>query len=34
MGQPVRHLAALGGVAKIHAGMTGPELRARIAELR
>ncbi len=34
MGQPVRHLAALGGVAKIHAGMTGPELRARVAELR
>ncbi len=34
MGQPVRHLAALGGVARIHAGMTGPELRARVAELR
>ena len=34
MGQPVRHLAALGGVARIHAGMTDPELRARVAELR
>jgi hypothetical protein len=34
MGQPVRHLAALGGVARVHAGMTGPELRARVAELR
>jgi hypothetical protein len=34
MGQPVRHLAALGGVARIHAGMNGPELRARVAELR
>jgi malonate decarboxylase beta subunit len=34
MGQPARHLAALGGIARIHAGMTGPELRARVAELR
>jgi hypothetical protein len=34
MGQPVRHLAALGGVARIHAGMNGPELQARVAELR
>jgi biotin-independent malonate decarboxylase gamma subunit len=34
MGQPVRHLAALGGVARIHAGMTGPDLRRRVAELR
>ena len=34
MGQPVRHLAALGGVARIHAGMTDQELRARVAELR
>jgi biotin-independent malonate decarboxylase beta subunit len=34
MGQPVRHLAALGGVARTHATMTGGALLARMAELR
>lgn len=34
LGQPARHLAALGGVARTHAGMTRAALLARIAELR
>jgi len=34
LGQPVRHLAALGGVARMHAGMTRAALLARVAELR
>ena len=34
LGQPVRHLAALGGVSRIHSGMTGALLLARVAELR
>ena len=34
MGQPVRHLAALGGVARTHSTMTGAALLARMAELR
>jgi Malonate decarboxylase gamma subunit (MdcE) len=34
LGQPVRHLAALGGVARIHGALTPTELVARVAELR
>jgi hypothetical protein len=34
MGQPVRHLAAMGGVARTHARMSPAELLARMAELR
>lgn len=34
LGQPVRHLAALGGVARMHADLTRAELLARVAELR
>jgi hypothetical protein len=34
LGQPARHLAALGGVARIHAGMSRAALLARVAELR
>ena len=34
VGQAVRHLAALGGVARIHAGMSRATLLARVAELR
>jgi biotin-independent malonate decarboxylase beta subunit len=34
MGQPVRHLAALGGVARMHSTMTGAALLARMEELR
>ena len=34
MGQPVRHLAALGGVARTHARMSPAGLLARMAELR
>jgi malonate decarboxylase beta subunit len=34
MGQPVRHLAALGGVARTHSTMTGAALLARMDELR
>ncbi|MEO8346824.1 MAG: biotin-independent malonate decarboxylase subunit gamma [Betaproteobacteria bacterium] len=32
MGQPVRHLAALGGIAQIHADMTPESLVTRVAE--
>lgn len=34
LGQPVRHLAATGGVARTHAGMSRAALLARVAELR
>ena len=34
LGQPVRHLAALGGVARINGGVTRTALLARVAELR
>ena len=34
MGQPVRHLAALGGVARIHSSMSDTALLARVEELR
>jgi malonate decarboxylase beta subunit len=34
LGHPARHLAALGGVARIHAGMSRAALLARVAELR
>jgi len=34
MGQPVRHLEALGGVARMHATLTAAGLLARVAELR
>lgn len=34
LGQPVRHLAAMGGVARMHAGTSRAELLARVAELR
>jgi malonate decarboxylase beta subunit len=34
VGQPVRHLAALGGVARVHTAMTRATLLARVAELR
>ena len=34
LGQPARHLAALGGVARMHAGMSRAALLARMAELR
>jgi malonate decarboxylase beta subunit len=34
MGQPVRHLEALGGVARTHLTLTGDALLARVAELR
>jgi malonate decarboxylase beta subunit len=34
MGQPVRHLDALGGVARTHAALTSTALLARVAELR
>jgi len=34
MGQPARHLAALGGVARTHSTLTGAALLARVAELR
>lgn len=34
MGQPVRHLAAVGGVARTHARMSRAALLARMAELR
>jgi hypothetical protein len=34
LGQPVRHLAALGGVARTHANLTRAALLSRIAELR
>ena len=34
MGQPVRHLDALGGVARTHSNLTGAALLARVAELR
>jgi len=34
MGHPARHLSALGGVARTHAGMTSKALLARVAELR
>jgi hypothetical protein len=34
LGQPVRHLAALGGVARMHATMTSAALLARMDELR
>jgi biotin-independent malonate decarboxylase beta subunit len=34
MGQPMRHLATLGGVARTHSTMTGAALLARVAELR
>jgi malonate decarboxylase gamma subunit len=34
VGQPARHLAALGGVARMHTAMTRATLLARVAELR
>jgi hypothetical protein len=34
VGQPARHLAALGGVVRIHTAMTRATLLARVAELR
>jgi malonate decarboxylase beta subunit len=34
MGQPVRHLEALGGAARTHADLTSAALLARVAELR
>ena len=34
MGQPARHLAALGGVARTHSTLTSAALLARVAELR
>jgi malonate decarboxylase beta subunit len=34
MGQPVRHLETLGGVARTHANLTSAALLARVAELR
>ena len=34
LGQPVRHLAALGGIARTHADLTRAALLSRVAELR
>ena len=34
LGQPVRHLAALGGIARVHPGLSRAALLARMAELR
>jgi len=34
MGQPVRHLAALGGVARVHPTLSTAALLSRVAELR
>jgi malonate decarboxylase beta subunit len=34
LGQPVRHLAAMGGVARVHATLSRADLLARIAALR